>query len=65
MKDESWSRRRRRPATALPTCELRNIDGHFAEHLGHCIYAGIWVGEDSDIPNTRGIRSDVVAASGR
>ncbi|MEN6577188.1 MAG: alpha-N-arabinofuranosidase [Phycisphaerales bacterium] len=40
----------------------RNIYGHFAEHLGHCIYGGIWVGEDSDIPNTRGIRNDVVAA---
>lgn len=40
----------------------RNIYGHFAEHLGRCIYEGIWVGEDSDIPNTRGIRNDVVAA---
>ncbi len=38
------------------------IYGHFAEHLGHCIYGGIYVGEDSDIPNTRGIRNDVVAA---
>ena len=40
----------------------RNIYGHFAEHLGHCIYGGIWVGSDSSIPNTRGIRNDVVAA---
>ncbi len=40
----------------------RNIYGHFSEHLGHCIYEGIWVGEDSPIPNTRGIRNDVVAA---
>lgn len=40
----------------------RNIYGHFAEHLGRCIYEGIWVGEDSPIPNTRGIRKDVVAA---
>src|SRR5688500_15727082 len=39
-----------------------NIYGHFAEHLGRCIYEGIWVGEDSAIPNTRGIRNDVVAA---
>lgn len=39
-----------------------NIYGQFAEHLGHCIYGGIWVGEDSPIPNTRGIRNDVVAA---
>jgi len=40
----------------------KNIYGHFAEHLGRCIYEGIWVGEDSSIPNTRGIRNDVVAA---
>lgn len=40
----------------------RNLYGHFAEHLGRCIYEGIWVGEDSSIPNTRGIRNDVVAA---
>jgi alpha-L-arabinofuranosidase len=39
-----------------------NIYGHFAEHLGRCIYEGVWVGEDSAIPNTGGIRSDVVAA---
>ncbi len=39
-----------------------NIYGHFAEHLGRCIYEGIWVGEDSPIPNTGGIRNDVVAA---
>jgi alpha-N-arabinofuranosidase len=40
----------------------RNIFGQFAEHLGHGIYEGIWVGPDSTIPNTRGIRTDVVAA---
>lgn len=40
----------------------RHIYGHFAEHLGRCIYEGIWVGEGSPIPNTRGIRNDVVAA---
>ncbi len=40
----------------------RNIYGQFAEHLGHCIYGGIWVGPDSPIPNTRGIRNDVVQA---
>ncbi len=40
----------------------KNIYGHFAEHLGRCIYEGIWVGEGSPIPNTRGIRNDVVAA---
>jgi alpha-N-arabinofuranosidase len=40
----------------------RNIYGHFSEHLGRCIYGGFWVGEDSAIPNTRGIRNDVVEA---
>ncbi|MFC5449866.1 alpha-N-arabinofuranosidase [Paenibacillus aestuarii] len=40
----------------------KNIYGHFAEHLGRCIYEGIWVGEDSPIPNTQGIRNDVVQA---
>ena len=40
----------------------RNIFGQFAEHLGKGIYEGIWVGPDSPIPNTRGIRNDVVAA---
>jgi len=40
----------------------RNIYGHFSEHLGRCIYGGFWVGEDSTIPNTRGIRNDVVEA---
>lgn len=38
------------------------IYGHFAEHLGHCIYGGIYVGENSDIPNVNGFRSDVVGA---
>lgn len=40
----------------------KNIYGHFAEHLGRLIYGGIWVGEGSNIPNTRGIRNDVLAA---
>src|SRR5688572_10299954 len=40
----------------------RNIYGHFAEHLGRLIYEGLWVGENSTIPNTRGLRNDVVAA---
>jgi alpha-N-arabinofuranosidase len=40
----------------------KNIYGNFAEHLGACIYGGFWVGEDSPIPNTRGIRNDVVEA---
>ena len=40
----------------------RHIFGQFAEHLGAGIYGGIWVGPESSIPNTRGIRNDVVAA---
>jgi alpha-N-arabinofuranosidase len=40
----------------------RHIFGQFAEHLGRGIYEGVWVGPDSPIPNTRGIRNDVVAA---
>ncbi|MEO5773566.1 MAG: alpha-L-arabinofuranosidase C-terminal domain-containing protein [Sphingomicrobium sp.] len=40
----------------------RRIFGQFAEHLGSGIYGGIWVGEDSKIPNTNGYRNDVVAA---
>ena len=40
----------------------RHLYGHFAEHLGRCIYDGIWVGEDSPIPNTRGIRTDIIEA---
>jgi alpha-L-arabinofuranosidase len=40
----------------------RNIFGQFAEHLGHGVYEGVWVGPESKIPNTRGIRNDVVAA---
>ncbi len=40
----------------------KNIYGHFAEHLGNDIYGGFWVGPDSPIPNTRGLRNDVIAA---
>jgi alpha-N-arabinofuranosidase len=40
----------------------RNILGHFSEHLGRGIYDGLWVGANSDIPNTDGIRNDVVEA---
>src|SRR5271167_1550545 len=40
----------------------RNLFGQFAENLGHGLYEGIWVGPDSTIPNTRGIRNDVVNA---
>ncbi|MBQ8201904.1 MAG: alpha-N-arabinofuranosidase [Clostridia bacterium] len=40
----------------------RNIYGHFSEHLGRCIYGGLYVGEDSPIPNKKGMRTDVVEA---
>lgn len=41
----------------------RNIYGHFAEHLGHCIYGGLYVGDDNTkIPNKDGIRLDIVDA---
>ncbi|MCL1835305.1 MAG: alpha-N-arabinofuranosidase [Oscillospiraceae bacterium] len=40
----------------------KNIYGHFAEHLGRCIYGGIFVGASSQIPNVNGMRTDVVEA---
>ncbi|MBQ8921230.1 MAG: alpha-N-arabinofuranosidase [Oscillospiraceae bacterium] len=40
----------------------REIYGHFAEHLGRCIYNGIYVGEDSPIPNRNGVRTDIIDA---
>lgn len=40
----------------------KHIYGHFSEHLGTCIYGGYWVSEESDIPNTNGLRNDVVGA---
>lgn len=40
----------------------KHIYGHFSEHLGRCIYGGIWVGEDSEIPNIQGYRKDVFEA---
>ncbi len=40
----------------------KEIYGHFSEHLGRCIYEGIYVGEDSPIPNENGMRRDVVEA---
>ena len=38
------------------------LQGHFSEHLGRCIYEGLFVGEDSDIPNVKGMRKDVIEA---
>ena len=40
----------------------KEIYGHFSEHLGRCIYEGLYVGEDSPIPNVNGMRKDVVDA---
>ena len=40
----------------------KDIYGHFSEHLGRCIYEGFFVGEDSPIPNIKGMRKDVVEA---
>ncbi len=40
----------------------KDIYGHFSEHLGRCIYEGIYVGENSKIPNVNGMRCDVVNA---
>ena len=38
------------------------VYGNFSEHLGRCIYEGLYVGEDSAIPNVNGMRTDVVEA---
>ena len=40
----------------------RDIYGTFSEHLGRCIYEGVFVGKDSPIPNHEGMRDDVVSA---
>ncbi len=40
----------------------KHIYGHFAEHLGRCIYGGLYVGEDSKIPNKDGVRQDIIDA---
>jgi alpha-N-arabinofuranosidase len=40
----------------------KNIYGHFAEHLGKCIYGGFFVGDTSKIPNTNGVRNDIIEA---
>ena len=52
--------------TILPNEPIATVSpylyGQFAEHLGELVYPGIWVGENSAIPNTNGIRNDVVEA---
>ena len=48
---------------ALPKARIHpNIYGHFTEHLGRCIYDGLWVGPQSRIPQQQGVRLDVLAA---
>ncbi len=49
------------PARSVGTIN-KNIFGHFSEHLGRCIYGGLFVGKDSPIPNKNGMRTDVVEA---
>lgn len=49
------------PARSAGTID-KNIFGHFSEHLGRCIYQGLFVGKDSTIPNKNGMRTDVVEA---
>ncbi len=49
------------PARSVGTIN-KNIFGHFSEHLGRCIYQGLFVGKDSPIPNKNGMRTDVVEA---
>lgn len=46
------------PGPVIP----KEIYGQFSEHLGRCIYDGIWVGPDSSIPNIDGYRKDVLEA---
>jgi len=38
------------------------LHGHFVEHVGRCIYGGLWAGDDPEIPNEEGIRSDLLEA---
>ena len=40
----------------------KELYGQFAEHLGSCIYGGLWVGPYSKVPNTQGYRNDVLQA---
>lgn len=40
----------------------KHVYGHFSEHLGRCIYGGLWVGEDSHLPNVGGVRKDIIDA---
>jgi hypothetical protein len=50
-----------KPSEDAPTIS-KHIYGHFAEHLGRSIYDGFFVGKDSPIPNTDGVRNDLIEA---
>jgi alpha-N-arabinofuranosidase len=47
------------PSDVIGTIDPK-VYGHFIEHIGGVIYDGIWVGEDSKIPNVKGIREDII-----
>lgn len=62
-----WASAKAETVVTLHRDEAKNIIpveiyGQFAEHLGSCIYGGLWVGEDSNVPNTQGYRNDVLQA---
>ena len=48
--------------TENPPIISKHIYGHFAEHLGRCIYEGFYVGDSSAIPNSAGVRLDIIDA---
>lgn len=51
------------PASAKAITINKDIYGHFAEHLGACIYGGFYVGEkNTTIPNSEGVRNDIIEA---
>ncbi|MGB6151172.1 MAG: alpha-L-arabinofuranosidase C-terminal domain-containing protein [Pricia sp.] len=50
-----------KPSDSAPTIS-KHIYGHFAEHLGRCIYEGFYVGDSSTIPNSAGVRLDIINA---
>ena len=53
-----------RKVTVLADSEIGMVrpefHGHFAEHLGSCVYGGLWVGKNSPIPNVNGYRQQAV-----
>lgn len=68
IKEYSKISRRKNMITVIINTDIskgtinRNVYGHFAEHLGRCIYNGFYVGDESSVPNVNGIRSDIVDA---